>query len=99
MDKHEVGKMDTVTLLAQLVQQGQRNHDELVSTMNSRFSELSSALSAHTLEDTRQFAEIDKRLQPIEGLRRGAKTLIILLIGQALSFFGMLAAYALHIRK
>lgn len=87
--------MKTIDMLVQLQQQADTNHDNLVKEVQKGFTAQTAAMSAHTLEDAKQFAILDKRLVPIESLRSTLRwTVGTMFAGLAYAVFDFLVNHA-----
>lgn len=90
--------MDTLKLLASLQTQATDNHNALVAAVNSGFASVAATISEHTLDDSERFAALDKRLAPVEGMRRTLRWAAGAAFIQFLALVSLLAAYALHLK-
>lgn len=88
--------MKALDLLVQIQQQQTKNHEDLVRTVSDGFAHLSTSMSAHALDDVKQFAQLDRRLAPVESLRRSLRVAAGAVFVQFLVFLFALAAYAMH---
>lgn len=76
--------------LAEMRQEQREDHKALTDKVDEGFKSIASSMSAHELEDAKQFGAIDKRLEAVENTRRSmhwlGATVIVAFVGVALDF-------------
>lgn len=88
--------MKTLDLLVQMQTQSAQNHDALVRTVNEGFERITAVMTSHVLDDVKQFGELDRRLAPVESMRRSVRWAAGAICLQFIVFVFGLVAYALH---
>lgn len=86
--------MKTLDVLVDLQRQAATNHAALVETVNHGFSKVAETMAAHALDDSERFAKIEKRLQPVEEMRRTVRW--ALGVGFAAVLTGMVDFFVNH---
>lgn len=88
--------MKTIDLLIEMQKEGRVQHEALVKVVLDGFANQVETMSKHSSDDARQFGELDRRLQPVETMRRTMRYAAGAVFVQFLVFLFALAAYAMH---